>query len=509
MPSKSMPQQFTRPLFVALILLSACSDPMPVARDATLVDAVDIAPVDDAHPDGATDVPRPSLPLPPVEGVPELRDEDPDPHVVQVSITAAPATVTWRAGRETRVLAYNGHIPGPLLHARVGDTVRVHFRNDLDEETTVHWHGLRISDLMDGSPAIQEPVRPGGTFTYEFVVPDAGTFWYHSHVNTEHQIDWGLYGTIVVHENEPPVVDRERLFVLDDVRLDSNGQIAPTLTSGPDVGRGRLGNVLLTNGRTERLSAQTARNAVERWRIINAANARSLRVRVDGASWQVVGTDGGLLPVPYETPEVTIAPGQRFEFEVRMEDPNASAAQLVAIVPVAVGNTVEDRDFILAEVNLEGKVTPRPAWVAPNVMLPARDPSGALTRTWMLSGAVVDGGVQFTINGRAGVGHGRYAPHAEPIERVPQRTPVRITLRSNVSPEHPFHLHGQFFQIVAPQARAAAEPGLKDTVLVRGAEPVTVLTWYENPGRWMFHCHIAEHAERGMMGEVVVIPRSE
>ena len=89
------------------------------------------------------------------------------------------------------------------------------------------------------------------------------------------------------------------------------------------------------------------------------------------------------------------------------------------------------------------------------------------------------------------------------------RSPVRITLRSDVSPEHPFHLHGQFFQIVGPALRAAEEPGLKDTVLVRGAEPVTILTWYENPGRWMFHCHIAEHAERGMMGEVVVIPRNE
>lgn len=498
-----------RPLFAAS-LVAACTDPSPATPDATLADVADgAAPDRSPSEDLAPDVSPPRAPLPTVEGLPELRDEDPDPRVVQVSITAAPTTVTWRTGRETRVIAYNGLIPGPLLHARVGDTVRVRFRNELEEETTVHWHGLRISDLMDGSPAIQEPVRPGATFTYEFVVPDAGTFWYHSHVNTEQQIDRGLYGAIVVHEAEPPVVDRERLFVLDDVRLDTNAQIGPTLTSGPDVGRGRLGNVLLTNGRTERLTATARRNAVERWRILNAANARSLRVRVDGALWKVVGTDGGLLPEPYEPGEVTIAPGQRFELEVRMEDASAAAAQLVAIVPVAVGSAVEDRDFILAEVGLDGEVEPRPAWVAPSVTLPSTSPTGALSRAWMLSGGVVDGGVEFTINGRAGTGHGGHGPAGEPVDRVAQMTPVRITLRSNVSPEHPFHLHGQFFQIVSPVARAIEEPGLKDTVLVRGAEPVTVLTWYENLGRWMFHCHIAEHAERGMMGEVVVIPRNE
>jgi FtsP/CotA-like multicopper oxidase with cupredoxin domain len=179
------------------------------------------------------------------------------------------------------------------------------------------------------------------------------------------------------------------------------------------------------------------------------------------------------------------------------------------MIPVAVGSAVEDRDFTLAEVTFEGEVEPRPTWVAPRVTLPSTGPIGQLTRTWALSGRVVDAGVEFTINGRAGVGHGSHAPGAELVDRVAQGTPVRITLRSDVSPEHPFHLHGQFFQIVSPAARAADEPGLKDTVLVRGNEPVTVLTWYENPGRWMFHCHIAEHAERGMMGEVVVIPRNE
>jgi FtsP/CotA-like multicopper oxidase with cupredoxin domain len=192
-----------------------------------------------------------------------------------------------------------------------------------------------------------------------------------------------------------------------------------------------------------------------------------------------------------------------------MEDPAASAAELVTTVLTAVSDGgVEDRDYTLAAVTLDGEVVARPAWVAPAVTLPRTDVTAAQSFSWMLSGALGDAGVEFTINGRVGTGHGSHTGVHDIIERVPQNTPVRITLRSNVSPEHPFHLHGQFFQIVAPAARAQAEPGLKDVVRVRGAEAVTVLTYFENPGQWMVHCHIAEHAERGMMSELVVVPPS-
>jgi FtsP/CotA-like multicopper oxidase with cupredoxin domain len=499
------------PLWCSLLVV-ACSSPEapPTPRDAgnDLADALpsdaasDVTDVTDV-----TDVPMRRLPA--IEGLTELPDMNPDPRIVEVRLTAAPAVARWRSGVETSVLAYNGTIPGPLIHARVGDRVIIHFRNELDDDTTIHWHGLRISDVMDGSPAIQEPVRPGGEFTYDFVVPDAATFWYHSHVGTEAQIERGLYGALVVHEADPPPVDRERIFVLDDVKLSTSGQIAPALTSGPDIGRGRYGNVLLTNGQTAEVTATAARNAVERWRLVSAANARSLRLHINGATWRVVGTDGGLLPTPYETSELVISPGQRFDLEVRMDDASAAAAQLITTVltGLADGGT-EDREYTLATVNLDGEVKPRPAWVAPAVTLPPTSPASPLSWNWALSGRVADGGVEFTINGMAGLGHGSHTGTHDFIERVPQNRPVRITLRSDVSPEHPFHLHGQFFQIVAPASRARLEPGLKDVVLVRGAEAVTVLTYFENPGQWMVHCHIAEHAERGMMSEVMVLPPS-
>lgn len=494
----------------ALLVALGCSDPTPAPPTMDASASADV--VEDIATDvggDLVDVP-PVPPLPAVEGPAAFADQNPDPSVVEVSLTASAAEARFSGELQTPVLAYNGTVPGPLLHARVGDRVIVHFRNDLDEPTTVHWHGLRISDQMDGSPRIQSPVEPGGSFTYDFVVPEAGTFWYHAHVGTIEQVERGLYAPIVVHERQPPPVDRERLLVLDDVRLTASGRISTFLTSGPDVGRGRLGNTLLVNGSATPWAFEAPRNGVERWRIVNASDARTFTLELVGATLRVIGTDGGLLPAPYETESLDVAPGQRFELEVRYEAPEAQTeVQLRAMVLTLDANDqVVTRPFPLARATLVGEVTPRKPYAPPAVTLPHTDPTVREDWSLALNGAVVDGGVEFTINGVAGhhpVDAGGTHDHA--ARRFTQMTPVAITLRSMVSPEHPFHLHGQFFQIIAPAARAAAEPGLKDTVLVRGIEPVTVLTWLENPGRWMYHCHIAEHSERGMMGEIEVGPR--
>src|SRR5436309_4515124 len=145
-----------------------------------------------------------------------------------ISVELEPREVEWRFARDRtiRAFAYNGVVPGPLIEAEVGDTVEARLTNSLAQATTIHWHGVRVPADMDGTEAVQPPVEPGGTFEYRFVVPDAGTFWYHSHVNETEQLERGLYGALVVRGPDEPTLDRERILLLDDLKLDPDGDLA-------------------------------------------------------------------------------------------------------------------------------------------------------------------------------------------------------------------------------------------------------------------------------------------
>src|SRR5687767_2678699 len=141
-------------------------------------------------------------------------------------ITAAEAEVTLIDGKRLRVWAYNGQVPGPTLRVRLGDTLRVKFTNKLPQETTIHWHGVRVPNAMDGVPhATQPPIKPGETFTYEFTPKDAGTFWFHPHVRSSEQVERGLYGLLIVDDKQPPPYSRDVTWILDDWLLGPDGQI--------------------------------------------------------------------------------------------------------------------------------------------------------------------------------------------------------------------------------------------------------------------------------------------
>lgn len=475
-------------LIVSAVTVASCSSP-PTET-----------PPEDAGADAAQDAGEVLPPLPSIDGLVELEDTNEDPTVVEVNLAARAHAISILPGAATSMLTYNDLFPGPLLHARVGDRVIVHFTNEMEEATTVHWHGLRISDQMDGSPRIQAPIQPGETFTYDFVVPDAGTFWYHTHLHQIEQFERGLYGALVVHERVPPAFTAERIFVADDVRLTGANAIAPFETSGPDIGRGRVGNTLILNGHAEPAVLSVPRGAIERWRFVMATNALSYFLRIRGATVRVIATDGGLLPTPFDLDRVEIAPGQRYEFEVRPL-PEAESISLEALIAVLdeAGNIV-DEPYELVHANIEGEVTADEP-VYPTVELPSRDVE-AENLNFMLSGGVVGDQVVFTINGVAAYSEGGHE-HAL-LHTFDQNVPMRLTISSNVSPEHPFHIHGQFFQILSRGGVPVDEPGLRDTVLVRGAESVTVLSYFENPGLWMVHCHISEHSEHGMMGDIQV-----
>ena len=450
-------------------------------------------PVPDEEP--PPEEPEAPKPLQVIEGFHELEDMNDDPTIVEVELVASLGQAELTPGTLTDVMTFNGSTPGPLLHARVGDRVIVHFRNDLPEATTIHWHGLRISDQMDGNPRIQNPVEPGGSFTYDFVLPEAGTYWYHPHANTIEQVERGLYGAIVVGEEEAPVFTTERMITLDDIRLDTNGQIAPFATAGHDIVHGRAGNALLTNGSTESLTGTTSVGAIERWRLVNTANARVMKVSVVGASWRIVGTDGGLLPASYTTDALELTVGQRYDLEVRV-DGSAPTVELVSHVLADNGGVVEEVPMIVGSWAVDGEVQTDEPWY-PLQELPAI-PTETTLQPIKLSGSNEGGQVVFTINDVPG----------DQLEDLvfAQGQPVTMEVTNDIGPFHPFHLHGQFFQVLTRGGLPANEPGLKDTVQIGAFETVQIVTTFDNPGMWMYHCHIGSHADNGMMAHMVVTP---
>ena len=214
---------------------------------------------------------------------------------------------------ETAVWSYNGTVPGPEIRVRQGERLRITVENQLEEETTVHWHGVRVPNPMDGVPHLtQPPIAPGETFVYEFDVPDAGTYWFHPHERSFEQVGRGLYGPLIVEEREPIQVDRDVTWVLNDWRLLPDAQISDDFGNSMDASHnGRVGNTVTVNGRIPEIFAVRAGERV-RLRLINAANARIFGLEFQDHRPMVIGLDGQ--PVePHESADgrVILGPAMR------------------------------------------------------------------------------------------------------------------------------------------------------------------------------------------------------
>jgi FtsP/CotA-like multicopper oxidase with cupredoxin domain len=377
----------------------------------------------------------------------------------------------------------------------VGDVLEIHLTNHLPEQTVVHWHGLRIPAAMDGTGMVQHPVRPGEQFTYRFRLPDAGTFWYHSHFNETVQLERGLYGALIVRGSDEPALDADRTFVLDDVELGKDGQIKPPgwWIESHD---GREGNTRLVNGKQEP-EIRMAAGQIERWRVVNAASARYVLLSIGGRPFKIVGTDGGLIPSPITATEVLLGAADRVE---------------IAVGPFAEGESIRvetlpfNRGSFKGHKKAERFATVQVGPAAPSVArLPDRlrriDPlvTGSVTpnREVRLGfGLGLKHGVEFNINHEQ---HHR----AEPVRvgelqiwDVVNRTPVH----------HPFHLHGFFFQVLEVNGKAPDYLSWEDTVNVPPLGRARI-AWLpdDRPGEWMYHCHILEHHAAGMMAHFEVV----
>ena len=227
-------------------------------------------------------------------------------------------------GAELRMLAYNGSIPGPVLHVDQGSEITVQVRNDGDVEATVHWHGLRLENQYDGVPdETQVPIPVGGTYTCKVRFPDAGFYWYHPHIREDFGLEMGLYGTIVVEPADPsywPAADRQLTLTLDDLLVE-DGHIAPFRRSGPTfVAMGRYGNVMLINGETQ-FSGQAAAGEVVRLYVVNTANTRIFNFAIRGARAKLVGGDSGRYERETIIDEVLLAPSERAVIDVLFDTP--------------------------------------------------------------------------------------------------------------------------------------------------------------------------------------------
>jgi FtsP/CotA-like multicopper oxidase with cupredoxin domain len=529
---------------------------------------------------------------------PVLEDTNPDPDVVEVGLTASPAEVRFRRGGTTEVWAYNERMPGPTIEAEVGDRLIVHFCNELPPAseaegagaTTIHWHGVENVAPMDGSNISQPLVDPGECFDYDFPLLRAATYWYHAHIESNVQVEHGLHGALVVRD---PAEDKalglptkDTVVVLDDVLLDDHGDIAPPL---PDDGieraktllDGREGNTLLVNGRAPQ-TVNVRIGEPQRWRLVNVANARFMRLSFPTNAWRI-GGDAGLIAHPEEISPIPQVPDPE-EPGQTMSDPDpdkgllltpGERAEVLFTATGKPGDVIEVKwhDFprgrhapfrrddgtigladdendgrhapeTLVRLRLIGK--PRGTEPTPPETLRPVDPidtsdAKTLHATFGHGAPTPDGDVTFFAQQVDG--------SPRPFDAVTPADAQDVTVGDTAiweitnpsGADHPFHAHGFFFQPLEVEfvdmdnpennrvvpftnvefkdnIRLPARPGaaMRSRTILRvavsfddtGREGLTE-AFGKSPspghsGGWVFHCHILEHADHGMMSFVEV-----
>ena len=429
---------------------------------------------------------------------PVLRNVSRQRGTVEVTLTASPRRLALAPGKLTEAYTFNGTVPGPTLELYEGDRVIVHFRNELPEATTIHWHGLHIPAVMDGSPL--HPVAPGASYDYVFTIKrgTAGTYWYHPHpdVRSGYQIAKGLFGAVIVRARDDPLRGiPERLLILSDNRFRADGSVdfaEPQSVQGQiDEVNGREGDMLFVNG--QRSPTLTLRSGeVQRWRVINVSAARVYRLALPGHTLLHVGSDGGLFERPVEVREIEVANSERVELLVRG---TGAPGDRVALRTLPYDRYVPQtrppdwqvaRDILTVAYSMEPPAAP------------SRVPS-TLRRVVALDTAAVT--ARHVIVLSQGLINGQMMD----MHRVDVRAPLGATeiweIENVVGMDHPFHLHGFQFQVLERGGKREPFPSWKDVVNVRKHESARIIVRYDDyPGMWMFHCHILDHEDHGMMG---------
>jgi len=422
--------------------------------------------------------------------------------VVEYLLEATEFNWEIAAGKTVMAWGFNNQLPGPIIKAQKGETVSVKVKNNLPEPTIIHWHGIRLPAAMDGTDGVQRPIEPGEEFEYRFVVPDAGTFWYHSHYNETVQVEKGMYGALIVEDKEDPVLDGEKVIMIDDMKLSANNEFSkpswflPRIIERHD---GREGETLLINGKESPVIDIHA-DQMERWRFINSSSARYFRLHFEGKAFKIIGTDGGLLEAPRTVTQALITPGERLDVVIGPFNEGETfalesigynrmtflRAKRQKFATVKVKEPKPSIAFIPEKLRSIKQLAPQNAQASRKVKLSV--------------GPSLTNGMNFLINNKMHV-------NDKPV--MVGETQVWEVSNSSLM-DHPFHLHGFFFQVIEENGKAPAYLSWKDTYNLKPRTKIKIAWMPDNrQGTWMYHCHILEHHAAGMMANFDVIDGSK
>jgi len=437
--------------------------------------------------------------------------------VLDLALKAQAGTVSL-AGRSAALYSYNGSVPGPRLEIRPGDHVRIRFANRLTEVTNLHFHGLHISPSGNADNVFLE-IPPGENQTYEFSLPQdhrGGTYWYHPHVHhlIARQVWAGLAGLLIVRgelDDIPEIRDADEEFlVLKDFDLDANGDLL-TPDPSPQIMQGREGDLVLVNGELNP-TFRIPKDGLLRLRFLNASVARYYRLQLEDHPMYLIVTDGGPIAEPFEMRELLLAPGERAEVLVRGERSPGQyrlmnlpyrrfnmgmmgGGSMMGGMPVS-----SDEPTVLATLQYQEnrRALPLPTRLVPVAPLPEATEERQLVFGHSMMGME---GMEFTINGMT------FDPERTDsvvkVGTVEEWEIVNVGGMMMMDFDHPFHIHTNAFQVVSVNDQSPSFSAWRDIVNVPMGGSVRIrIPFQDFPGRTVYHCHILDHEDLGMMAVI-------
>lgn len=440
------------------------------------------------------------------------------------------------AGRTIRMLAYNNQIPGPRLEVTEGDTITISLKNKLDEDTTIHWHGVRVENKFDGVPDSTQPaVKPGELFTYTVHTPDPGLYWYHPHTREDYEQELGLYGLLFVKpkdENYFNKVNREEFLILDDLLLEQKDVIPFESTLANHTLMGRFGNTMFINGKST-YSLQVKKNEIVRFAVVNTANTRPFKMAISGVKMKLVGGDSGVYDQETFVDNVILSPSERILVEILFDKPgtyqllNKTPQETTVLGSISVDQESIDVDYSKSFTTLRTKQLSQAVALLNEYKNKPVDKTINLTMNMPgMMNHMNHGAMMHRENNPEGIewedtmammneqstsknltwimqDATTKKENMDVMYSFKQGEKVKIRLfndpKSMHPMQHPMHFHGNRFLILSVNGVPNTNPVWKDTVLVPTGATIDILLDASNKGTWMAHCHIAEHLQSNMM----------